>query len=56
VLSREEAAALKVPVLAALQDPTPRLAEAKDLQDRGLLSADEYAGLKAALVSQITQG
>jgi hypothetical protein len=55
-LSREEAAALKVPVLAAEHDPTQRLAEAKDLQDRGLLSADEYASLKAKLVNQIRQG
>jgi hypothetical protein len=55
-LTREEAAALKVPVLAAPHDPTQRLAEAEDLQDRGLLTADEYASLKAALVSQMRQG
>eukprot|EP00882_Tetradesmus_deserticola_P017405 GHRQ01018645.1.p3 GENE.GHRQ01018645.1~~GHRQ01018645.1.p3 ORF type:complete len:128 (+),score=49.20 GHRQ01018645.1:989-1372(+) len=55
-LTREEAAALKVPVLAAVEDPTRRLAEAKDLQDRGLLSLDEYASLKASLVHQIRQG
>ncbi|WIA22547.1 hypothetical protein OEZ86_009535 [Tetradesmus obliquus] len=55
-LTREEAAALKVPVLAAEQDPLQRLAEAKDLQDRGLLTAAEYASLKAALVKSIMQG
>lgn len=36
-----------------LQDPTFRLVEAKDLVDNGLITAQEFASLKASLMQQI---
>eukprot|EP00775_Hariotina_reticulata_P012248 gene12248-12385_t len=54
VLSKEEAEVIKVPVLAAEADPTRRLVEAADLLDRSLLAPQEFAALKARLISQIS--
>jgi hypothetical protein len=48
-----EAQAARVGVLAAERDPTPRLMEAKDLLDRQLLTPDEFARLKAAMLAQL---
>jgi hypothetical protein len=41
-------------VLAAAEETwLERLGEAADLRDRGLISADEFAALKASLLGQL---
>jgi hypothetical protein len=52
-LTAEEAAAVRVPVLAAPTDPTLPLAEAAALAADGSITADEYAELKASMLVQL---
>jgi hypothetical protein len=54
-LTAPEARAAKVGVLASAADPLPSLLEASQLAERGVISADEFQTLKAALLAQIAQ-